>query len=294
MNLYKCTLKSGKSVHAFSDPQGLTSWPLPKKNPDGSWTPGAWKGPDGGTIKPHHKGLHLTTEHMLIFWLREEVYRAEIGAEFILSKDCLVAREARLLRPLQLPAEAWADLALTFARKAREVFEALVYPWDVVKRLDYALEIAHKRHDMRHAHLSFQSLPNADAYWKLMDEVVKLCEVDMFSGFETNVNVEAAGYAAQTIALLKDLTYPDDGRDVHNWEVVKNQAARLVRAMSYLVDDLMLNHGMGFSVDLVPDVAQPFLVTQETFPRLHHAVRYNTAQWCNNHLLAKYRAYGQL
>lgn len=264
--LYKCTLAGGHSVHGFPDQHGLNYWPLPHHNGK-RWHPGAWK-IARGTLKPHFGGLHLAPEHMLIHWLREEIYLVETHGKTLSSTDCTVARKARLVKRLHLPDHASHKLALELAELALATFTALVYPWDMRRRLEYALEVAYG-----------SSKYHPDDIWRGLQEVVEHCNTDQFSGYETNLNVMAAKAAAEAVLELRHL---GQGR---NWQVIKNQAAFLIRALPWLVEDLYLKHGTGFNIELVPDVARQFMQPHPFYQLPHHQVRFAVSQWCNNKLL---------
>ena len=82
-------------------------WPLPTKNPDGSWTPGDWVEVQGD-LTACRNGLHLCRKKDVIAgcWWQELLYAAEIGSEeMIESESKVVVRKARLLRQLE-----WWDI----------------------------------------------------------------------------------------------------------------------------------------------------------------------------------------
>ncbi|MBI1309205.1 MAG: hypothetical protein GC129_05075 [Proteobacteria bacterium] len=280
--LYKCTRPQGLSVHGFTDAGGLNNWPLPTCR-NGVWQPGEWK-VARGELKPHFGGLHLAPENMLVLWLREEIYLAETGGEVHSSTDCVVARQGRLLQRLHLPALPCAALALEMAELAYQVFEALIFPWDMLERLRNALALARQN-----SIPASVSAANAARTWQQLEDVVNLCNLDQFSGFETNFNVMAAQSAAMTILELRNLGHAPTAPA--NWLVVKNQTAWLMRAMSGLVEDLLLRHGEGFNHQLVPPVAQPFMGQQQGYPLPHHAVRFAVSQHCNTKVLALLEEY---
>jgi hypothetical protein len=79
---------------------GNGSWPLPTKNPDGSWTPGEWMPAIQGDLSPCENGYHLAREQDLLSWIGPAIFEAEYRGEMIEAGDKVVVREARLLRRL--------------------------------------------------------------------------------------------------------------------------------------------------------------------------------------------------
>ena len=288
--LFKCTHSAGRSVHGFTDPQGRNFWPLPQRNADGTYTPGAWKGPVAGPIKPHHRGLHMTPEHMLVFWLRDEIYEVELRGEYVRTKDCVVSLEARALRPWFIDGHAMASACLELAHEAFNLFEALVYPHDVLARLRAALQLAEETFAQQDYHPAYRvPPPSAHRTWRQLHEVVAMCRADATSGFETNLNTEAALHAVQCIALVQHLNDADaSGQQAggqRNGLLFKQQTAHFMRAVSGCVEDLMLNYGHRFRPAAVPQAVQPYAQPHPLLPRLHHAARWHAGQRCNAALL---------
>ncbi|MCA3244174.1 MAG: hypothetical protein INF43_02575 [Alphaproteobacteria bacterium] len=268
---YKCTLPRGRSVHGFLDAQGRNDWPLPIYNvKQKSWLAGSWK-TTHDTLKPHFSGLHLAPEHMLVHWLREEIYLAETEGDVVESLDCVVAGRARLVRPMHLPEASCHTIALHIAVRALSIFKALVFPHDMVRRLEEALTLAK----------TGKANGGTLRVWAHAQEVVSHCERDQRSGFETNLNVLAAAEAARAVVALQRLTQETS----YGWEVVKAQSSLFMNAVSGLVDDLQLRKGKGFNPAEVPQEALSFLIPHTGFSQLHHLARFNAGQWCNQLVL---------
>jgi hypothetical protein len=89
--LYKVTAADGHPVH-----RGTGRWDLPTRNPDGTWTPGAWREVEG-PLEPCVNGLHLTRLEHLIGWFGPAIWVAEVDGETIEKERKVVARRARLI-----------------------------------------------------------------------------------------------------------------------------------------------------------------------------------------------------
>jgi hypothetical protein len=122
--LVKCLRRGGRSVHSFIDAQGNRGWDLPAGG-----APGKWKGPVEGVLKPHHNGLHLAKRDYLIDWLTEHNYVAEAGGEVAEGLDCVIDREARLVRHLPLDNVKLREFSENWLSVTPEILNALaVYP----------------------------------------------------------------------------------------------------------------------------------------------------------------------
>ena len=94
--LFKVLNEDGSACHG-----GRGSWPLPTRNPDGTWTPGEPLTVSGRLV-PCKNGLHLARPADLIYWLGPEIYLANVpdGVEEVADNDKIVVRTARLERRL--------------------------------------------------------------------------------------------------------------------------------------------------------------------------------------------------
>lgn len=76
-------------------------WPLPSE------AGGAWLEAAPGPLVACKNGLHACRIEDLAFWIGEELWEVELDAELAAAPDAIVARRARLLRPI----EAWSAQA---------------------------------------------------------------------------------------------------------------------------------------------------------------------------------------
>src|SRR3972149_4173851 len=102
MTYYKFTGTNGTATSGNG-----YKWPLPRKNDDGSWTPGKWtrKIKD---IELCESGYHFTDSDWLAGWIDAELYEVEIMGDFDASTDTptkYVCHKARLVRRI----EAWDE-----------------------------------------------------------------------------------------------------------------------------------------------------------------------------------------
>lgn len=70
------------------------AWPLPR-----GAAPGAWVEAEG-PLAPCRTGVHVCRTFELAHWLSDELWEVEIGGEQLEGIDCLIARRARLVRPI--------------------------------------------------------------------------------------------------------------------------------------------------------------------------------------------------
>jgi hypothetical protein len=97
MTAYKFTSANGKTHGAFQ-------WSLPIKNPDGTWTPGAWTTTIEGALEPCANGYHYADPEWVAAWIEEELYEIVIDGESLASTDTPVkhvCRRARLVRRVE-------------------------------------------------------------------------------------------------------------------------------------------------------------------------------------------------
>jgi hypothetical protein len=106
--LYKTTFIDGRPSHG-----GTGDWPLPTKNEDGTWTPGAWREVEGD-LNVCANGLHLTDVEHLNQWASDELYEAETEGPLLLASDKYVARRVRLVRKI----DPWNNSGLWLAKKS--------------------------------------------------------------------------------------------------------------------------------------------------------------------------------
>jgi hypothetical protein len=76
------------------------AWPLP----EGS-APGPWVDVGAGALELCVRGAHVCRLADLAYWLNDELWQVEVGGEQIEGIDCLVVRQARLVRRL----DSWRD-----------------------------------------------------------------------------------------------------------------------------------------------------------------------------------------
>lgn len=88
-------------------------WPLPR---DGA--PGAWVDAGAGALELCVRGAHVCRPADLAYWLNEELWQVEVGGDQIEGIDCLVVRQARLVRRL----DGWREggVAVRFAEACLE------------------------------------------------------------------------------------------------------------------------------------------------------------------------------
>lgn len=89
---YKVTNTDGTPCHG-----GEGAWDLPTLNPDGTWTPGAWREVEGDLVACA-RGLHAATPDQLVQWLGPAIWQIEYAEEPIDAGDKVVGRRARLIR----------------------------------------------------------------------------------------------------------------------------------------------------------------------------------------------------
>src|SRR5215831_13286756 len=81
-------------------PLSGVAWPLPQGR-----TAGAWVGAGAGPLELCLQGAHVCRLADLAYWLSDELWQVEVGGEQLDGIDCLVARQARLVRRL----DRWHD-----------------------------------------------------------------------------------------------------------------------------------------------------------------------------------------
>jgi len=98
-------------------------YPLPVKNADGSWTPGAWTEPVEGELEMCANGYHVCRPTDLVNWINAELYECEIDGDQAACNDPkeskLCVRRIRLTRRVESWNERTARLfAVWCARQA--------------------------------------------------------------------------------------------------------------------------------------------------------------------------------
>lgn len=91
--------------------------------------PGAWLEALAGPLVACRNGLHACRVEDLAYWIAQELWEVELDGERIDAPDAIVARRARLVRPI----ERWsADAPRLFARdcaaRARAFVDASALP----------------------------------------------------------------------------------------------------------------------------------------------------------------------
>jgi hypothetical protein len=81
-------------------PLSGVAWPLPQGG-----APGAWIDVGPGTLELCVRGAHVCRPADLAYWLNDELWQVEVGGEQMEGIDCLVVRQARLVRRL----DRWRD-----------------------------------------------------------------------------------------------------------------------------------------------------------------------------------------
>lgn len=99
MTYYKALNEDGSCFHG-----GVGSWPLPTRNEDGTWTPGAWL-EVAGEIEACENGLHACRDEQVLGWLGPAMFELEYDGEPEDAGDKVIGRRARLLRRF----EAWGE-----------------------------------------------------------------------------------------------------------------------------------------------------------------------------------------
>jgi len=85
------------------------AWPLPQ-----GAAPGAWVEAGAGVLELCVRGPHVCRPADLAYWLNDELWQLEVGGDQVEGVDCLVVRQARLVRRL----DGWRDggVAARFAQ----------------------------------------------------------------------------------------------------------------------------------------------------------------------------------
>jgi hypothetical protein len=100
-------------------PLSGAAWPLPH---DGA--PGAWVEAGAGALELCVRGAHVCRPADLAYWLNDELWQLEVAGDELEGIDCLVVRQARLVRRL----DGWRDggVAVRFAEACVEHAASLV------------------------------------------------------------------------------------------------------------------------------------------------------------------------
>jgi len=97
---YKWTAPGGQVTHVDG-----CRYPLPVKNGDGTWTPGAWTQAAQGDLKPCTNGYHVCRPTDLVNWIDAELYECEIDGDQAACDDPdeskLCVRRMRLTRRVE-------------------------------------------------------------------------------------------------------------------------------------------------------------------------------------------------
>lgn len=133
---YKGLNEDGSCFHG-----GVGSWPLPTRNEDGTWTPGAWVEVEGD-IEACVNGLHACRDEQVLWWLGPAMFALEYDGEPEDAGDKVVGRRARLLRRFETWNERTARLfACDCAERVLPIYER-DYPND--RRPRAAIETARR------------------------------------------------------------------------------------------------------------------------------------------------------
>lgn len=133
---YKGLNEDGSCFHG-----GVGSWPLPTRNEDGTWTPGAWL-EVAGEIEACENGLHACRDEQVLGWLGPALFELEYDSEPEDAGDKCVGRKARLLRRFETWNERTARLfACDCAERVLPIYER-DYPND--RRPRAAIETARR------------------------------------------------------------------------------------------------------------------------------------------------------
>jgi hypothetical protein len=156
MNQKKLFKILNEQGHSFQG--GYAVWNLPRRNTDGTWTPGEWMPEVEGALEFCKNGYHLAREKDLPMWLGPAIYEAEVFGE-VLEKDGenkVVARCVRLTRRLNWDEriarmfacwcvrQVWHLLDDDRSRKAVETAERFANGEATLDELDAAREAAWK------------------------------------------------------------------------------------------------------------------------------------------------------
>ncbi len=136
--LYKVLNEDGSPYYG-----GIGVWPLPRRNDDGTWTPGEWI-KVAGEVVPCRNGLHLCRENDLLEWLGPAIYEAEHKGELVETGGKVVVRQARLLRRLRWDERTARLFACDCAEHVLHLYER-AYPGD--QRPCQAIEVARRYAD---------------------------------------------------------------------------------------------------------------------------------------------------
>ena len=87
-------------AHDATAPLSGSAWPLPQGG-----APGAWVEAGAGVLELCVRGAHVCRLPDLAYWLHDDLWQVEVAGEQIEGIDCLVVRQARLVRRL----DAWRE-----------------------------------------------------------------------------------------------------------------------------------------------------------------------------------------
>jgi hypothetical protein len=115
---YKVLNADGTCYHG-----GSGAWPLPTKNADGTWTPGAWVEVEGN-IEACSNGLHACRDEQVLDWFGPAMFELEYDGEPTDAGNKVVGRRARLLRRFETWNERTARLfACDCAERVLPIYE---------------------------------------------------------------------------------------------------------------------------------------------------------------------------
>ncbi len=236
------TDKAG-SKHAFSE-DGLTPlvWDLPK---DGK--PGDWHGPVEGELRPHYWGLHLVKPEYFVNWFYETNYVAEAQGELKETFEIAVAREARLIRKIDISEEDWNDLAVAWVDDVVDLLQVMEYPGDIA---DVPIQIFNDIKPWQETDYSSSSKDKArKAYGAAQAYLAYRFHADSLNSPEYVHNSKAAESLLKAVMLLGDLS-PRFNREANppfasNWEVAKEIVTATADAVEHAAQGFIIQRSMG-------------------------------------------------
>ena len=120
MHLYKVLNTDGTPHNG-----GVGQWSLPTQREDGAWQPGDWMPPIEGRLRPCANGYHVCRIDQLLKWIGPAIYLVEVRGDVIVEDDKIIAREARLVRPMHWDECAARLFACACAERVLSIFERI-------------------------------------------------------------------------------------------------------------------------------------------------------------------------
>jgi hypothetical protein len=220
--LIKCLHSGGRSVHSFKDAQGQHGWDLPH---DGQ--PGAWKGPVEGTLKPHHNGLHLAKKDFLIDWLTGHHYLAEPEGETVEGLDCVIARKARLVKPLPVNGSMLQVFCNNELSMLPKILQGLtVYP-KISKDVEACVNAIHEN-GLGKADKSLDRMPE---YKHIRLNYMRF-QKDALHSIEYNQCTQAAIICLGTVISAHDLM-KYDANIIDTTKIISNKVAKTLECFAH-------------------------------------------------------------